>query len=341
MRYPLLIVVAIVVMAVTVMFLLRRKDYDPPHQWVANSQVLTVLPRYRHLVRRLKRRTYVQLVVITIFMSIIALMLGAPATTQTSPKQQLNRDIMLCLDVSGSMLTTDARVVETFTSLVNEFHGERVAFQIWHYTSQTIFPLTDDYAMATKELDHLGELLDTAYVTPEGVYGSRELFRRIDGTLPPPDLRAGSLVSDGIASCLLAFPRIDDGRKRTMIVATDNEPQGKSVYSLQQSINLAKKQHVKVFALYSHMNIRNADDIVYDPAVQKAQLRRAVEETGGKLFDVSDPSSVPTIMESITSDGKLVKGGHVTTTSDNYGPYVIFLLLTTSVLLLVSGRRFP
>ena len=40
--------------------------------------------------------------------------------------EQHNRDIMLCLDASGSMSSADAAVVDVFSELAAEFDGERI-----------------------------------------------------------------------------------------------------------------------------------------------------------------------------------------------------------------------
>ena len=83
----------------------------------------------------------------------MALSLAArPARVDRTLEQGHNRDIVLCLDVSGSTLPYDRQVIASYLDLVRNFRGERMALSIFNSTSRTVFPLTDDYVMITAEL---------------------------------------------------------------------------------------------------------------------------------------------------------------------------------------------
>lgn len=345
MRYPLLIVLAAIVIVALGAVGLRRQLTRTPVRWVAHSQIVRDLPRYRVLVRRLKTTMYAYVAAVIVLASTVALLAGAPATTTVTDKKQINRDIILCLDTSGSMIFTDREVTDTFQEIIRSFHGERVGLHIWNYAGQTKFPLTDDYDMATTELQTMQHLMESATERGGHIYVSYELLDYLKPVEPPEGVIAASLVADGIAGCALAFPRVDDGRKRTMILATDNEPQGKSIYTLNQAIDLAKQRDITIFGLYAHTPGPPAPQDPYDYSgdswqQQKKQLSDAVESTGGQLFDVSDPSSVDTILTSVTSEGDIVDdSGKVTTTTDNNDVYVLFLFIAASAVILIAGRR--
>ena len=81
-------------------------------------------------------------------------------------------DIVLCLDVSTSMVTVDAEVLNTFSTLIKEFDGERVALVVWNSTAQTMVPLTDDYDLLQDQFDELSEVLDFS-----PYYGNPDLDR--------------------------------------------------------------------------------------------------------------------------------------------------------------------
>src|SRR5699024_12054061 len=63
-----------------------------------------------------------------------------------NPEKKL-RDVMLCLDVSGSMLGYDADLLEAYQELAHRFDGERIGMTVFNATAVSAFPLTDDYDM--------------------------------------------------------------------------------------------------------------------------------------------------------------------------------------------------
>ena len=72
---------------------------------------------------------------------------------QATEPEVRNRDIILCLDGSGSMDRYNAEVVRQFREIVSGLRGERVGMTIFSGASITAFPLTDDYEFLTAELD--------------------------------------------------------------------------------------------------------------------------------------------------------------------------------------------
>ena len=70
-----------------------------------------------------------------------------------------SRDIVLCLDVSGSALPYDREVIDTYRTLVDNFKGERIGLSIFNSTSRTVFPLTDDYELVSEQLDKTSTIL--------------------------------------------------------------------------------------------------------------------------------------------------------------------------------------
>ena len=78
----------------------------------------------------------------------MAALVGRPARVAAEDEHSANRDIVLCLDVSGSTLPYDQQVIATYRTLISHFKGERIGLSIFNSTSRTVFPLTDDYTMA-------------------------------------------------------------------------------------------------------------------------------------------------------------------------------------------------
>lgn len=254
---------------------------------LANTASLTQLPQYRSALRRHRAR-------LAILATSAALLAGAslvgaarPVDTTTDRPTARSRDIMLCLDVSGSMAEFDAALVETFRALVRGFEGERIGLVIFNASAATVFPLTDDY-------DFIGDELDTAAEALDGGTGDEGFFA---GTY---NGRGTSLIGDGLATCVTSFDRIETERARSLVLATDNHLAGRPLIPLSQAAELAKLRSVRVYGLNPEKS---------GPDDEAAQLRRVVRDTGGEYFTADDPSAVGAIVAAVQrQEASIIEG---------------------------------
>ena len=160
----------------------------------------------------------------------------------------------------------------------------------------TMFPLTDDYDMATDVLQDMSDTIDTGLIQVGGkISGTRELFEYLEPVLDE-NQEVSSLVGDGLASCIMGFDHNDKQRSRTILLATDNEVYGSGVYDLSEAIEFAKSQGVTVTALYP-----GSDTSLSSEAIQ---LRDEVRKTGGDFYDASSPSAVDSVVRQIEAEQK-------------------------------------
>ncbi|UZN02788.1 VWA domain-containing protein [Cellulomonas sp. S1-8] len=307
-----------VVVALVVGLLLRDRRGTTP---VANTDDLRRVPALRAW--RVRYRVLRVGVVLAVAVAAVAaaVLAARPVTVQERTRELANRDIVLCLDVSGSMLEYDERVVATFERLVEGFTGERVALSVFDSTSSTVFPLTDDYELVTSQLRAAREAF-------AGEDAGTEIFRGTSGIEGQ-----ASLVGDGVASCTLLFDQFDDARSRSIVLATDNEVWGTPVYSLPAAVDLATSRGVVVYALYPD------EDERFFSASTAAELRIAAEGTGGTFAAVADPGAVPTILDRV-KDSQLaamqVDPEQVVTDDDD--PWVWLLYVTGLAVVVLAWR---
>ena len=259
---------------------------------VANADRLTSLPEYQAAVRRYRRWLGVAALAAVTLLTSAAIAAARPVDLATIRPEQHNRDIVLCLDASGSMSGADAAVVEAFARLAKGFDGERLGLTVFDSSAVQVFPLTDDY-------EYVREQLQVAKDAFDGAPGSAGF---LDGTW---NGAGSSLIGDGLASCVQGFPVTDPGagpgarteqRSRSVILATDNFISGDPIFTLEEAAALATKKEVRVFAL-------NPGDLDYGTAPDQpgAQLRRAAEGTGGLYYGPDSPEAVPDIIRKIQS----------------------------------------
>lgn len=292
------VVLAVVVIATVVGWMLARRAgvRSGKKGWVANTGYLRGLPKYQALVRRTRASLAIAFVCFLIAVIATSVSAGAPVDRYVKHDKSASRDIVLCLDSSGSMLPYDSKIGGAFRQIISHFEGERISLQLWDAYSMTMFPLTDDYDMATDVLQDMSDTIDTGLIQVGGkISGTRELFEYLEPVLDE-NQEVSSLVGDGLASCIMGFDHNDKQRSRTILLATDNEVYGSGVYDLSEAIEFAKKQGVTVTALYpgSDTNL----------GYQAQQLRDEVRKTGGDFYDASSPSAVDSVVRQIEAEQK-------------------------------------
>ncbi|CAN7362380.1 VWA domain-containing protein [Terrabacter sp. LjRoot27] len=263
---------------------------------VANSTALTELPEYRRALR-LHRIRMAVLASSAVLLGGAALVGAArPLDTTIDKPQTRSRDIMLCLDISGSMAAYDATLVSTFKTLVSSFQGERIGLVIFNSSAATVFPLTDDYDFINGELDSAGRALT----------GDPEYDSFFAGTF---NGRGTSLIGDGLATCVSSFDKVDLQRARSVVFATDNHLAGRPIIDVDEAGELAKAKGVRVYGLNPEED--GADD-------EAVEMRDIVTGTGGRYFAMSDQAAIKGIVDAVQAqEATLIDAASRALYSDN------------------------
>lgn len=251
--------------------------------YVAHAARLRALPRYQALVRRQ--------VVLGACLTLAALVTCAGAIVlagrvqerQTTAQNDRTRDIILCLDASGSMAEVDAQVLAEFRRIVTGLQGERVGLTIWSGVAITVFPLTDDYDFV---LDQLSEA-ENAFGAG-GIY-SDDYAHFTAGTVI--DWEVQSQLGDGLASCVQRFDRRDEDRSRAIVLASDNEPIGEGIYDLPAAADVAIDEDVVVHGI--------AAPLTADRPSAAREFEDAVVRTGGTFSLLGEDGSAATVIDAI------------------------------------------
>ena len=139
---------------------------------LANSASLFQLPAVRKRIRAQRWLHALLAVLLVSGLVSAAAIAGRPVRVTERSDALANRDIVLCLDVSTSMVRIDSSVLTTFSEILEDFDGERVGIVAWNSAAQTIVPLTDDYELLRDQLSELGDVLD---IDPENVTYKQQL----------------------------------------------------------------------------------------------------------------------------------------------------------------------
>lgn len=275
-----LIIAGALVLAIAVGLVVRRRRPDPMATPVAHSRRIRALPGYRRALDRAGWRVALTSAAVIVMLVIATIAASRWVYTRVEQPEKFNRDIVLCLDVSGSMVDYDAEVIDRYLEMLPGFDGERMALVLWNSSAVPVFPLTDDYGFVGEQLRELRDDMRN------GTVGYR------DGTLTAD---GASLVGDGLAACALQFGNAsEDGqpRSRSIILSTDNVVNGRQTVTLPQAANFARDHEITVYGL---------DANEFDDAFA-AEYRASMEAADGRYYRLTDPASVADIVERITSD---------------------------------------
>jgi Ca-activated chloride channel family protein len=284
---------AILAIAVVVAVVVRRRRSRPAApgdvRQVAHSERLTDLPRYRSALTRYRALLGAAVVFLLIGMLGGIALASRPASATLTQPDLANRDIVLCLDVSGSMVDYDAQIVDVFAELSGEFTGERISLVLFNASAVTYFPLSSDYAYISEQLTRLQGTFEA---------GGQELE---SGTLFG---NGSSLIGDGLASCAQRFDTPEAERSRSIILATDNLLAGEAIFSLPQAGELAVQSDIRVYGI--NPGDTEARDYLSELS---EEFENVVRRTGGAYYGLDDPSAVPEIVEKISAEQASVLPG--------------------------------
>ncbi|MBF0697189.1 VWA domain-containing protein [Actinomyces bowdenii] len=320
-----------------------RDAQDGGPRRLANSVSLFDLPQVRSRIthRRWLHAAMAGLIVVAL---VAASAIAARPVREVERTDRLaNRDIVLCLDVSTSMVGVDASVLKTFADLVESFDGERVALVAWNSSAQTIVPLTDDYELLQTEMEDLADVLDIDPDNPTSLQATRYALE-LGGTIDT-SLDASSLAGDGLASCATAFDNQGLDRSRSIIFATDNQvidPYHEQIYPLPDATELLAERQIRLFSIFG-ADERYSGDWEAEKTLDEGreELKTLTEGLDGRFYEVEDSGAGGDIVEQLESTQVAELGGNTEVKRTDV-PETLSILLSFTVLALlglVAWRR--
>lgn len=315
---------AAIVIIVSFVVLSGRRDTDKPKNTIGKGTArvysLDDDLRTEHASRLLRiwrnlGRTVMVLLALALILALV--LISRPSQVDKGLERSNSRDIVLCLDVSGSTLPYDREVINTYLQLVGKFQGERIGLSIFNSTSRTVFPLTDDYALITRQLKSASAILKGVQSQDDINHMSDKQYQSIadwlDGTQNRTDVT--SLIGDGLVGCAAMLPGFIYGspsnanaagggsaaansaakqanRAASIVLATDNVVSGKPTYTLSQALDLTKSAGITVDGLFSGPKQTEGDQTTID-------MKTAIQSHGGTFNTQSNGTSISELVQSI------------------------------------------
>lgn len=286
-KYPILIVPFIVIFFVVVFIKFKKNKSNDKK--VANTYFIKNTGLYKSIINRYKFLIYGLFGLLFLCVVGTALLTSRFVSTSTHTNEIYDRDIVLCLDVSGSMTELDEEIIKAYGDIVDNMQGERFGIVLFDNTSFTLLPLTNDY-------DYIKDIIKK---TTDAFKGYREEFDIDSVRYLYEGTREGegsSIIGDGLATCVLGFPKLDKERSRIIILGTDNQVAGNQIITVPEAGELAKKYKVSVYTLDP-----------YGYGKESKELEDLAKKTGGKYYNIKNSSNTKSIVGEIEKTEKSLR----------------------------------
>ncbi len=286
MMYPEIIPYSLLAAGILLLVWRRRKKYKKGIL-VANTKYVKKSGYYKFLF--IKYHFYNILIKALCILSIFtaAYLTARIYKTDEHNEEYFNRDIMLCLDVSGSVWNLDADMLKTFVDVVSNMKDQRFGLTLFDSSPVTVIPLTNDYDYAISVLQELSYMFDQvngfrssggASTYYKGFTAIQEYQYYYKNLLAGTRVVSGSsMIGDGLAYCSSTFKK-DKDRTKVVILATDNLS-GKGVFTLDEAADYAKENDIKVYSI-------GTPTIENKPGARQG-LIDASNKTNGVYYDYS------------------------------------------------------
>lgn len=337
-KYP-IIVLVVLILIIVILFWKRRKKkktkIDQKVRLIANASLVKNTKEYKSLARKYYVCVYSMLGALSLCILFVAILSARLVTVKKIDDKKYNRDIILCMDVSGSMDELNYEIIDTYKDIVGKMNGERFGISIFNTSSYLLTPLTDDYEYVGETLANLQHAYETIgdNFSSLGGLGSSGLD---DYLWSLSYLTAGTTVGEGssktgegLASCLYDFADLESDRSRIIILSSDNEVFGGQLVDVVGAAELANNKKVKVYVL--------APGTTHNENL--TELQKAASLAGGKIYIHGNANNTSEVIAEIENTEKtLLEGASKTVEIDH--PVALFVLAMVFFLAFIAAVRF-
>lgn len=261
----------------------------------------------------------------------LALLITALARPQIKNVQGRNKgegiDIVLCLDISGSMLAPDfiPNRLEAAKDVASDFVRsrpvDRFALVIFSGESYTLSPLTTNYGVILQQIKSLKSGM----------------------------LQDGTLIGEGLAKSVERLSSVG-AKSKVIILLTDGKEEAPDTRIIDPilALKIAKVKGVKVYTVGmagDGVAPQTAGKLKPVSNLDEALLQRIAKETGGAYFRARDKEALAIIYSQID---RLEKSSFERITKTKADEQYVYLLLAALALLFLEGllrytilRTFP
>ena len=268
-----LIVLLVAFIAIVVIAFLKHRNKKQTKKkgnevLLSHTRKIKKLPAYAAARRRYRTLLISSAIFFVLALSSIGVLAARPTSVATTDQNYESRDIMLCIDISGSMSYYLAEVLNYYKETVSSLKGQRIGITLFATKSALFTPLTNDYDTLIEFIEDFQTSFSRSYPAYTAIVGG------------------SSSIGDGVINCVNNLGNLEDiddeTHSRAVIIATDNE-QNDGIADITQAGNYAKSRGVTLYGI----DIAN----LTGTSVRSGQYRRAMAATGGAYYPLAQGGS--------------------------------------------------
>jgi len=248
--------------------------------FVSESELVKSLPSFKKATKRIKLYKYFERLLLASILVTLVLLSSRPLLPSVSYSTEKSRDIVLLLDVSGSMKEFIPPMIDVMEEVVKNNPSERYSIVTFAGYSNTVLPLTRD---------------------PVAIKESFALLRKVykDGNDPNyafRSLNGGSTdIGEGVLGAVNKFDNLELKKSRNIILLSDLENTGGPLDSNAEyyldKVGLIPKYKINFYLLKAPSEFKwGVNDeiakyggaVVYD--IDKKNSQSSVHDMSRKIF---------------------------------------------------------
>ena len=283
---------------------------------IAHTKVIKELPAYKAAERRYRLLLALAAICLVTALFSSTVLASRPLKGELGKSRTNSRDVILCMDISGSLENYQKAILGYYKSIIKQLKGERIGITVFDGRPANIVPLSDDY--------------DTLYDIIDDIESSN--LKEYLTTLNSGGLT--SQVGSGLVGCINSFDNLTGSdRPQSIILSTDNHSSNTDI-NIIQAANYAKSYGIKVYGVLAGEDISEGE---------AASFNQAVAITGGIYKTLSregdlDLSAKDVVDEITKQEAAIYEGASEYTYSDAPEIWLYISAASTIAFLIVIWR---
>lgn len=312
--------IAIIILIIVALYHYHMRSHERDLKKVAviaHTRTIKMLPEYRRAIKRY--RIMLALAGVSFLTSIFTFTAVAarPVSSVAQATESKNRDIVFCLDTSGSMQTYQKNLLDLLGLMADNLHGERIGLTIFDGVPANLIPLSDDYGAVIE----LIEDLKTNFPT----YGMAVVS---SGRV--------SAIGDGVMGCINSFDKLESERSKSVIIATDNMRGSSETVDINQAARYAKRYGITFYGISINSSNNSKDELLF---------QNAVSITNGVFYNIhnyienGDASLSSSVIQKILAqEATKIEGAPEVIYKDNPAVYLIISSISFVIFIAIIWR---
>lgn len=313
LKWPAILVLLIIALSIGTWLLSRRPRKRTERAFIAETDTLKKLRSYKKIAGRKRILSRLEALFLALLILSLAIIAARPVRKLQKIDEEKSRDVVLCLDGSGSMSGAIVPALEIMKKVVEENPYESYAITVFQSQSYTAIPLTRDTVAINQTIDDMikGYIAKEISLDDGSEIDAFNAYDMIGFTVGG----GGTDIGAGLIGCIKRFGNLEESKSRHLIVLSDMEHNG-AVDPLQAA-QLIPRYDINMYAVVPYLK--------YSPS--KSFTDELAKISNASVHEFTEPDTVRQVLADIYASALNRNEVRVLTSVDNPYPYWLLVLV--------------